>query len=119
MIISNIKRIVALLIFSALILSTSFIADAAEVTVGAARIDLYKPWLEGRRVVLLSNHTGMVGSKHTLDLLLENNVDVVTLFSPEHGFRGTADAGQHVASSVDEVTGIPIASLYNLSLIHI
>lgn len=113
MIISNIKRIVALLIFSALILSTSFIADAAEVTVGAARIDLYKPWLEGRRVALLSNHTGMVGSKLTLDLLLENNVDVVTLFSPEHGFRGTADAGQHVASSVDEVTGIPIASLYN------
>ena len=113
MIISNIKRIVALLIFSALILSTSFIADAAEVTVGAARIDLYKPWLEGRRVALLSNHTGMVGSKHTLDLLLENGVNVVTLFSPEHGFRGTADAGQHVASSVDEVTGIPIASLYN------
>ena len=37
----------------------------------------------------------------------------MTLFSPEHGFRGTADAGQHVASSVDEVTGIPIASLYN------
>ena len=63
-------------------------------------------------MALFSNHTGMVGDKHTLDLMLENGVNVVTLFSPEHGFRGTADAGEHVGNSVDGPTGIPIASLY-------
>ena len=84
-----------------------------EVVLGAARTDQYVPLLKGKRVALLSNQTGMVGDKHTLDLMLENGVNVVTIFSPEHGFRGNADAGEHVSSSVDEKTGIPIASLYD------
>lgn len=83
------------------------------VVVGAARLDQYIPLLKGKRVALLSNHTGMVGDKHSLDLMLENGVNVVTIFSPEHGFRGKADAGEHVKSGVDEPTGIPIASLYD------
>ncbi len=85
----------------------------AEVTVGAARTDMYVPALQGKRVALFSNHTGMVGNRHTLDIMLENGLNVVTLFSPEHGFRGTADAGEHVGSGVDADTGIPIASLYD------
>ncbi len=83
------------------------------VTVGAARLDQYLPLLKGKRVALFSNHTGMVGKKHTLDLMLDNGVNVAMIFSPEHGFRGTADAGEHVSSSKDPVTGIRIASLYN------
>ncbi len=83
------------------------------IKVGAERIDSYVPLLKGKRVALLSNHTGMVGDKHTLDLMLENGIEVTTIFSPEHGFRGNADAGEHVSSSVDEATGIPIASLYD------
>ena len=85
----------------------------AEVTVGAARTNLYVPMLKGKRIALLSNQTGMVGNKHTLDLMLENGLNVVTIFSPEHGFRGNADAGEHVSSGVDEKTGVPIASLYD------
>lgn len=85
----------------------------SHVTVGAARPAEYMPQLKGKRVALFSNHTGMVGDKHTLDLMLENGVNVVCIFSPEHGFRGTADAGEHVSSSTDPVTGIPIASLYD------
>lgn len=85
----------------------------AEVTVGAARTDEYIPVLKDKRVALFSNHTGMVGDRHTLDIMLENGIDVVAIFSPEHGFRGKADAGEHVTSSVDPVTGIPIASLYD------
>lgn len=81
--------------------------------VGAERTDQYLPALKDKRVALYSNHTGMVGDKHTLDIMLENGIDVVAIFSPEHGFRGTADAGEHVTSSVDPVTGIPIASLYD------
>lgn len=88
-------------------------AMAQDVTVGAARTDVYVPMLEGKRVALLSNHTGMVGEKHTLDIMLEAGLNVTTIFSPEHGFRGKADAGEHVGSSVDPVTGIPIASLYD------
>lgn len=83
------------------------------VKVGASQTDAYLPRLKGKRVALLSNQTGMVGDKHTLDLMLENGVNVVTIFSPEHGFRGVADAGEHVSSSVDEKTGVPIASLYD------
>ncbi|MCM1347993.1 MAG: DUF1343 domain-containing protein [Firmicutes bacterium] len=99
----------------ALILIASACPGRAEVTVGAERTGLYLPQLQGKRVALLSNHTGLVNGykEHTLDMLLRNGVNVTTIFSPEHGFRGTADAGAHVKSSVDTKTGIPIASLYN------
>ncbi len=83
------------------------------VIVGAARFDAYMPLLEGKRVALFSNHTGIVDGRHTLDHMIERNIDVRCIFSPEHGFRGTADAGQHVKSSVDAPTGRPIASLYD------
>lgn len=55
----------------------------------------------------------MIGDKHLLDILLENKFNVVAIFSPEHGFRGDADAGEHVSSSVDKKTGVPILSLYD------
>lgn len=87
--------------------------SVGEVTVGAARTGLYVPMLKGKRIALLSNQTGIVGNKHTLDLMLENGLNVVTIFSPEHGFRGKADAGEHVGNGVDEKTGVPIASLYD------
>lgn len=81
---------------------------------GCEREELYMPLLHGQRVALFSNQTG-VDSRgvHTLDRLIRKGVNVVTLFSPEHGFRGTADAGEHVSSSVDKPTGIPIRSLYD------
>lgn len=84
-----------------------------EVVVGAARTDRYVPLLAGKRIALMSNHTGMVGDRHTLDVMLDSGLNVTTIFSPEHGFRGNADAGEKVKSSVDEPTGIPIASLYD------
>ena len=88
---------------------------ATTVIVGAERTSQYLPLLKGKRIALLSNQTGVVGAKHdkhTLDLMLEKGLNVTTIFSPEHGFRGKADAGEHVSSSIDEKTGIPIASLY-------
>lgn len=86
---------------------------AAELAVGAARPDIYTPLLAGKRVALLSNHTGILpDGRHTLDAMLEAGVNVTRLLSPEHGFRGTADAGEHVATSTDSTTGLPIVSLY-------
>lgn len=82
------------------------------ITLGASRTDVYLPMLEGKRVGLYSNQTGMVGDKHSLDLLKEGGADVRLVFSPEHGFRGTADAGEHVSTEVDPKTGVKILSLY-------
>lgn len=100
------------LILSALVMGC-LCSQAADVVVGAARTDSYIPDLKGKRVALFSNHTGMVSDKHTLDLMLAGGLNVVNIFSPEHGFRGKADAGEHVCSGVDPVTGIKIASLYD------
>lgn len=87
--------------------------DADTLIVGAAQASEYVPALHGKRVALFSNHTGMVSpDKHTLDLLMDSALDVRCVFSPEHGFRGTADAGEEVGSSVDPATGIAIVSLY-------
>lgn len=85
--------------------------------VGAERIEQYASKLKGKRVALYSNHTGLTRRedgtyRHTLDLLIDNGVNVTCIFSPEHGFRGTADAGEQVNSSIDAATGIPIVSLY-------
>lgn len=88
-------------------------AQKAVVT-GAERTSAYLKLLKGKRVALFSNQTGVVGDKHVLDVLLDNGVNVVTIFSPEHGFRGKADAGEKVSSSVDEKTGVPIYSLYGV-----
>lgn len=103
------SRIASLILFVLAIFSVS----AQDVVVGAARTSEYLPMLKGKRVALFSNHTGMVGNKHTLDIMLESGLNVTTIFSPEHGFRGKADAGEHVGNSVDPVTGIPVASLYD------
>ena len=101
--------------FILILLTGSYIVSAQipPVILGAEQTKAYLPILKNKRVALFSNHTGMVGNKHTLDILIENNVNVVAIFSPEHGFRGTADAGEHVSSSVDEKTGVPVLSLYD------
>ncbi len=87
-------------------------ASSQQVTVGAGRPDIYVKMLEGKRVGLLSNQTGIVDGRHSLDLLIENGINVTMLFSPEHGFRGTADAGEKIGDSVDARTGLPVVSLY-------
>lgn len=83
------------------------------MTVGAERTKEYLPQLEDKRVAVLANHTAMAGEEHLVDMLVREGINVVGIFSPEHGFRGGADAGEHVKSSVDEKTGIPIWSLYD------
>ena len=105
----DLKKAVKALLF--MMLMTCSIS-AQEVVVGAAHVDEYVPILKGKKIGLFSNHTGMVGDRHTLDIMLENGLDVDVIYSPEHGFRGTADAGEHVKSSVDAKTGIRIESLY-------
>ena len=89
-------------------------APTPDILPGATDLEAYLPLLEGKRVAILSNQTGMINeNRHVLDTLLALNVNVVSIFSPEHGFRGTADAGELVGNSVDGPTGVPISSLYD------
>ena len=80
--------------------------------VGAAFMDTYLPLLEGKKVAVCANPTSVVGGTHLVDTLVARRVKVVTIFCPEHGFRGEAEAGASISSSVDARTGIPIVSLY-------
>jgi uncharacterized protein YbbC (DUF1343 family) len=89
-------------------------ATARRIEPGACQVEEYMPLLAGKRVCVLSNQTGMVTpTTHVLDTLLSRGIDVVCIMSPEHGFRGDADAGEKVGSGVDQKTGIPIRSLYD------
>ena len=86
---------------------------ATDILTGAQQVEEYLKLVEGKRVCILSNQSGMASATaHVLDTLLAHNVKVTCIMSPEHGFRGDADAGEHVSSSTDPKTGIPIRSLY-------
>ena len=82
------------------------------VEVGAAQLEEYLPALAGKKVGLVVNHTSIVGKSHLVDTLLARGVRIQSIFAPEHGFRGTADAGEKVADGKDVETGLPIVSLY-------
>lgn len=89
------------------------VSSHAEVTVGAARTDQWLRMVHGKRVAILANHTSVVGDRHIVDIMVSSGVDLRGIVAPEHGFRGGADAGEKVASSVDERTGVEIWSLYS------
>ncbi|MEO6671247.1 MAG: DUF1343 domain-containing protein [Ferruginibacter sp.] len=82
------------------------------VITGAERMPVYLPMLEGKAIAIFANQTSTVKGTHLIDTLLKRGVKVVKIFSPEHGFRGIADAGEHVNNSTDKKTGLPISSLY-------
>lgn len=122
-------------------------ACSERVILGDEQFEEYLPLLEGQRVAVYSNHSGIVGDysegllvpagktvteeqstipfgtpadvntpvvygQHIVDALIERGINVTAIFSPEHGFRGSADAGENVRSSIDEKTGVPILSLF-------
>ena len=72
----------------------------------------FPPVIGGGKVAVVGNQTSVVGTTHLVDTLLACGVNVVKIFCPEHGFRGTAAAGAHVDNSADPRTGLPIISLY-------
>jgi len=83
-----------------------------EIVTGAAQTDLYLPFLKNKQVAVFANQTSMIKGTHLVDSLVTLGIHVVKIFSPEHGFRGTADAGEHVNNGIDNKTGIPVISLY-------
>lgn len=80
---------------------------------GADRPELYLPLLKDKNIALVTNQTGRLrDGTFLIDFLLENSIKVKTIFAPEHGLRGNADAGEHVQNTIDNKTGLPIISLY-------
>ena len=86
--------------------------DKAHYVSAAQQLDDYLPLIEGKRVGVISNQTSIIGDTHLVDTLLSLGIDIRKIYTPEHGFRGTADAGAKVNSGKDEKTGLPIVSLY-------
>ena len=84
-----------------------------DIQTGADNFEKYIPLLKGKKVGIVTNQTGILSNKkHLVDFLLEKKIPIQTIFAPEHGFRGTADAGEHVVDGKDSKTGISIISLY-------
>ncbi len=95
------------------LLTISFIGFSQKrIIPGAERMDQYLPLLKGKNVALFANQTSTVGNSLLLDSLLKRGIKVVKIFGPEHGFRGTADAGEKVGNAIDKETGIEVISLY-------
>jgi uncharacterized protein YbbC (DUF1343 family) len=88
-------------------------SDAKKYPVpGAYQIDLYKGLIEGKTIAVVANQTSMVGKTHLVDTLLSIGTNIREIFSPEHGFRNLADAGEKIENSKDPETGISLISLY-------
>ncbi len=87
-------------------------AGQERIITGAERFDQYLPLLRGKNVALVVNHSSMVGQTHLADTLHRLGICISVIFAPEHGFRGDADAGEHIVDGYDLRTGAPIVSLY-------
>jgi uncharacterized protein YbbC (DUF1343 family) len=83
-----------------------------KILAGAERMNVYLPLIKGKKIGIFANQTSMVGNTHLVDTLRKSGVDIRVIFGPEHGFRGTADAGEKIGNYTDEKTGIPVVSLY-------
>lgn len=84
----------------------------SDLLTGAQQLDVLLPKLRDKRVALVVNYTATVGKRHLADTLRSYGVSIKKIMSPEHGFRGTATAGEHVKDGFDSRTGLPVVSLY-------
>jgi len=93
-----------------------FVTASCQVSVdpipGSYRIDQYKALIEGKPVAIVANQTSRVKESHLVDFLLKEGINIRVIFSPEHGFRNMADAGEQIENGKDPSTGIPLISLY-------
>lgn len=88
------------------------------IVVGANQTENYIPFLKDKNIAIVANNTSVIFKNdtshytHLVDSLLSLDIHITKVFAPEHGFRGTADAGEHLTDAIDSKTGIPIISLY-------
>ena len=92
-------------------------SNQQNMMLGAEQLERYLPQLQGKRVGLIVNQTSVLypntpNSIHLVDALLQHHINVVSVFAPEHGFRGNQGAGEMIEDNIDTTTGLPIISLY-------
>ncbi len=105
--IAKIKEIICI----SLVLLT-FSGFTQDLVLGAERTEIYLPLINTKNVAIIANQTSMINQTHLVDSLLSLGINVVKVFSPEHGFRGTQDAGARIEDKIDQKTQLPIISLY-------
>jgi uncharacterized protein YbbC (DUF1343 family) len=88
------------------------IVSYSQIHTGAERTTLYYPLLAGKHIAIVANAASVVGDSNIVDILVRQGFRVACIFSPEHGFRVSAEAGQAIGNSIDPVTGIRVISLY-------
>lgn len=118
----NTMRLIIVLTFIALSLFSACSCSKAQkaipdmgepkILTGADRLDAYVHILKGKRVACVVHHASRVGQRHLVDTLLALGIKVTKILAPEHGFRGTADAGEKIDNEKDPRTGLPILSIY-------
>lgn len=87
-------------------------ASVFAVKPGVVDYKMYQSKLDGKKIGIVANQTSVAGTQNSVDFLREKGADIVSIYCPEHGFRGDADAGEMVGDYTDKVTGLPVISLY-------
>ena len=95
-----------------ILLLSSFGVYAQKLVLGAERIDKILETIDNKNIAIVGNQTSVVNQVHLVDTLISLNQKIISVFSPEHGFRGVEDAGAKVDNEIDKKTGLPIISLY-------
>ncbi|MGM0636061.1 MAG: exo-beta-N-acetylmuramidase NamZ family protein [Bacteroidota bacterium] len=95
---------------------TSNVNSQKSLKLGVEQTDKYLPLLQNKSVAILGNQTSVIETPnrkvHLVDTLMSLDINITKVFAPEHGFRGTADAGEHIKDGIDAKTGISVISLY-------
>ena len=105
-----------LLFLAILLLNSCFVQsvekEKVQIRTGAQQTEKYIPLLLNKNIAVVANHSTIINGSHLVDSLLVLGVNIKKIFSPEHGFRGKADAGEHVKNYIDKKTKLPVISLY-------
>ena len=95
-----------------LMILSCFGVNAQELVLGAEKINEIISYTKSKNIAIVANQTSLIQNTHLVDTLVSLNQDIKLIFSPEHGFRGKADAGAYIKDGIDKKTGIPILSLH-------
>jgi uncharacterized protein YbbC (DUF1343 family) len=105
-----------LLLLSTILLLPACFSRSRGIKTGAEHTEEYIPLIKGKNIALVANQTSIVKNIHLADTLLSLGINIKVIFAPEHGFRNMADAGETITDGKDQVTGIPLISLYGSHL---
>ncbi|MDD2278790.1 MAG: DUF1343 domain-containing protein [Bacteroidales bacterium] len=110
------KALILLIVFAALSSCApkppNIDEQGVSIKLGCEQTSQYLPLIKGKRVGIVANHSTVINQTHLVDSLLKLNINIVKIFSPEHGFRGQMDAGEIITNHIDSITELPVVSLY-------